>query len=319
MAQAYWIGVDLGGTKILAGLFDSRMKLVARVKKSTEAELGGPAVFQRIVDGVQELLTETKIDPADVRGMGLAVPGQIKPNSSFVIFAPNLDWHDFDLKPLMPKAWKWPIVVDNDVRMGTYGEWTAGAARGAKHVFGIFAGTGVGGGLILDGELFHGFNGHAGEIGHTIIHWRKVKQLEDVAGRKNMLMRAKELLDDAPRLVRKNWKDVDTSKLRSSHLAQFYEADDPIAVQIIEEAARALASAIASVVNLLSPEVIVIGGGVTMALGESFTERIWEIAQKMTLPKALNDVKYVTAALGDDAGIVGSASYAKSRFEGKTA
>jgi glucokinase len=217
----------------------------------------------------------------------------------------------------MPKSWKWPVIVDNDVRMGTFGEWMHGAAKGAKNVFGIFAGTGVGGGLILNGELFHGFNGHAGEIGHIIIHWNKGQELEEVAGRKNMFKRAKTLLDDAPKRVRKEWKDVEIPKMRSSQLASFYNADDPIAVQIVDEASRAIGSAIASVINLLSPEVIIIGGGVTTALGESFTERVWEFATKFALPKSTNDMKYLTAALGDDAGIVGSAAYAKSKFEGK--
>ncbi|QVL33050.1 ROK family protein [Telmatocola sphagniphila] len=317
MANSYWIGIDLGGTKILSGLFDSKLKLISKIKKHTDADQGGEAVLQRITESVQELITENKVDTAEIRGMGFAVPGQIQPNSSFVRYAPNLNWRDYDLKPLMPKAWKWPVIVDNDVRMGTYGEWTLGAAKGAKNVFGIFAGTGVGGGLILNGELYHGFNGHAGEIGHIVIHWRRGSELEDIAGRKNMMKRAKELLDDAPKKVRKPWKDIVLPTLKSSSLSEFYEADDPIAVQIVEDASRAIGCSIASVINFLSPEIIVIGGGVTHALGESFTERIWEFAQKYSLPKATNDVKFVTAALGDDSGIVGAAAYAKTRFEGK--
>jgi len=91
--------------------------------------------------------------------VGIGIPGQIELGTTRVKFAPNLNWRDVDLKPLMPAAWRWPLVVENDVRMGTYGEFAHGSARGARNVFGVFVGTGVGGGLILNGELFTGFTG----------------------------------------------------------------------------------------------------------------------------------------------------------------
>jgi glucokinase len=205
-------------------------------------------------------------------------------------------------------------VLENDVRMGTFGEFTHGSARGAKNVFGIFVGTGCGGGLILNGELFTGFNGHAGEIGHIVIHWRRGTTLEEIAGRKYQMKKAREILDDAPKRVRKEWKGVELEKVKSSQLAEYYQKDDPVAVQLIDDAARALGAAVASVVNLLSPEVVVIGGGVTQALGESFIERIWELAHRQTLPGAAENVRCLPAALGDDSGIVGCAAYAKSRI-----
>jgi glucokinase len=311
MTTPYWFGVDLGGTKILTGLFDSSLHLVAKAKQATDAEQGGQAVFQRIVQSVHALMKEHEIPAAQVGGICLAIPGQVVPSERLVKYAPNLAWRNFDLKPLIPTTWTWPLFVDNDVRMGTYGEWVMGAAKDAKHVFGIFAGTGVGGGLILNGELFHGFNGHAGEIGHIVVHWRKGTELEAVAGRKSMLARATEMLNDSPKRVRKEWKNVDIAGMKSSHLAEFYQRDDPIAVQLIDDAARAIGAAIASVINLLSPEVIVIGGGVAGALGDSFRERIWEIALRFALPHAADNVKCLAAALGDDSGIVGAAAYAK--------
>ena len=204
-------------------------------------------------------------------------------------------------------------MLENDVRMGTYGEFAHGAARGAKNVFGIFVGTGVGGGLILNGDLYTGFNGHAGEIGHTIIHWRRGTSLEEIAGRKYQMKRAKEILDDAPKRVRKEWKGVDLEKVKSSQLAEYYQKDDPVAVQLIDDAARALGASIAGVVNFLSPEVVVIGGGVAGALGDSFIERIWELALRHTLPGAADKVKCVPASLADDSGIIGCAAYVKAK------
>ena len=319
MADGYWIGVDLGGTKILAGLFDDSLKLLARAKQPTGAE-GGPAgVFARIGQAVDAVVREAKIDPAKVRGLGFGIPGQIAPGTTTVRYAPNLDWRDIDVKPLLPADWHWPVVLENDVRMGTYGEFAHGAAKGARHVFGIFVGTGVGGGLILNGELFTGFNGHAGEVGHVVVHFRQGTELESVAGRKYQMKRAKEILEDAPKRVRKEWKGVDLDRVKSSQLAEFYLKDDPVAVQIVDDAARALGAAVGSVVNLLSPEVVVVGGGVTGALGDAFVERIWDVAQKFFLPGAADGVRFVPAALADDSGIVGCAAYARARLASRQA
>jgi glucokinase len=269
------------------------------------------------VQSVDTLLSEQKIAPEAVGGICLAIPGQVMPAERIVKYAPNLNWRDFDMKPLIPASWTWPLFIDNDVRMGTYGEWAMGSAKGAKHVFGVFAGTGVGGGLILNGELFHGFNGHAGEIGHIIIHWRKGTELEAIAGRKSMMARATEMLNDAPKRVRKEWKGVDISSVKSSFLADFYQRGDPIAVQLVDDAARAIAAGLGTVINLLSPEVIVIGGGVAGALGDSFRERIWELTLRHTLPRAADHVRCLPAALGDDSGIVGAAAFAKHGAEKK--
>jgi glucokinase len=314
MNAPHWIGVDLGGTKILAGMFDANFKLKGRVKSPTKPEEGGQAVFGRVIEAVDGVFRESGVNPADVAGMGLALPGQIANGAPIVRYAPNLSWRDFDLTPLFPALWRWPIVVDNDVRMGTYGEWTHGAAKGAQHVVGIFVGTGVGGGLILNGELYTGFNGHAGEIGHIIVQWRQGTDLEAIAGRRSLMKRAEELLADSPKRVRKEWKGVDIATVRSKHLAEFYQADDPIAVQLIDDAARALGAAVGSAINLLSPEVVVIGGGVAGALGESFHERIWEIAQRYILPRAAEGVRCVAAALGDDSAIYGAAAFARAKI-----
>jgi glucokinase len=310
----HWLGVDLGGTKILTGLFDADLKLVARHKQATGSNDGGEAIVGRIVTSVDATLEQAKIDREQVGGICLAVPGQVVPKSAIVTYAPNLDWRDFDLSKHFPAEWKWPVLVENDVRMGTYGEWSMGAAKGAQHVLGVFAGTGVGGGFILNGELFHGFNGHAGEIGHIVVNWKKGYDLESIAGRRSMMARAKAILSDAPKRVRKEWKGIDPTSFKSSQIAEYYERDEPVIVQMIDEAARVIAAGVGSVINLISPEVIVIGGGVTQAIGQQFTDRIWEIAQRYALPKAADNVRCVTSILGDDAGITGAAAYAKRRF-----
>lgn len=313
----YWLGVDLGGTKILAGLFADDVKPLARAKEPTPFDEGPEEVVECVARAVDRVLAEAKVDPSEVRGLGFSVPGQVDYRTGLVGFAPNLDWRNVDLIALLPKSWPWKTVVENDVRAGTFGEWKYGAARGAQHVLGVFAGTGVGGGLILDGKLYHGFNLNAGEIGHLIVHWRRGTSLEDIAGRRNIMKRGAVLLADSPKRVRKEWKSVDLATVKSSLLADFYQKDDPIAVQLIDDAARAIAAGIGSCLNLLSPEVIVLGGGLAGALGESFAERVWELASRHALPGAAKGVRFVPASLGDDAGIVGAAAYARTFISGE--
>ncbi|MFO0807508.1 MAG: ROK family protein [Gemmataceae bacterium] len=314
MSNDLWIGIDLGGTKILAGLFDDSFTCLARAKEPTPTPAQGPtAVFAAVDRVVTKVLVDAKANRAQIRGMGFGIPGQIDPVNRRVKFAPNLEWHNVDLSALIPADWTWPVTVENDVRAGTYGEWKHGAAKGARHVLGVFAGTGVGGCLILDGKPFYGFNHNAGEIGHIIINWRKGTELEAIAGRRAMMKRAADRLSDSPKRVRKEWKGIDLAKVRSSQLSEFYDKDDPVAVDLIDDAARALGAGIGSVINLISPEVVVLGGGVAGALGESFLERVWEIATRYALPGAASGVRIVPAALQDDSGIVGAAAYARDQ------
>jgi glucokinase len=313
MSETYWVGIDLGGTKILSGVFDDQLKLLARQKTRVGTDHAPEAVFARIVENVNALLAEAKLEIGQVRAIGLGVPGQVDPRSERVRFAPNLNWRDLDLAQFLPPTWHCAIHPENDVKVGTYGEYVCGAAQGGRIVLGIFAGTGVGGGLILDGELFHGFNFNAGEIGHTIIDWHTGTSLERVAGRRWLVQRAFEQLQDAPKRIRRNWRNLDPHKVKSSQLAELYEKDDPLGVQLIDEAARALAAAVASAVNLISPQIIVIGGGMAGSLGPSFLERVWEVAQRYILPGAAEGVRCVAAALGDDAGITGAAALARKR------
>jgi glucokinase len=315
MAAQYWIGVDLGGTKILAGVFDSDCRIVARHKVPTDASQGSEVVLGHLRKAVDAVLDDAGLKPSQVAALGMGIPGQVDPAANLVRYAPNLDWHDLDLAKELERHWPWRCFFENDVKVGTYGEFTHGAAQGARHVLGVFVGTGVGGGLILNGELYHGFNFSAGEIGHTILHWRRGTELETLAGRRSMMDRAAELLADAPKKVRKRWKDINLAAVKSSQLAELYESDDPIAIQLIDDAERALGAALGSCINLLSPEVIVIGGGVAGALGEPFLERVWEIARRYALPRAADGVRCVPAALRDDSGIYGAAAYAQMKLK----
>ncbi|MFN4258891.1 MAG: ROK family protein [Gemmataceae bacterium] len=310
---AHWIGVDLGGTKVLAGLFDDDLKVLSRCKLPTEPEKGEDHIFGQIRSATEGVLSQSGVAADQVRGLGLGIPGQIDPIHHVVRYAPNLGWNDVPLRDRLQSHCPWPTFVQNDVQVGTYGEYVRGAAQGAKHVLGIFVGTGVGGGLVINGEIYHGFNYSAGEIGHTIIHWKKGQSLESIAGRRAMMQRAEKMLADSPKKERKHWKDVKPAKIKSSQMAKMYADQDPIIVELIDEAAEALGAAIGSCLNLLSPEIIVIGGGVAGALGQPFLDKIWEIALKYSLPRSSVGVKLVPAALADDSGIVGAAALVRAK------
>lgn len=316
MSASHWIGVDLGGTKVLAGVFDEQFQLLGRQKIPTGAEEGPAAVLGRVGEAVQGAIAKSGVERDSIRGLGLGVPGQVIHDRMMVRYAPNLNWNNQELQPLLPSDWSWPVVLENDVRVGTYGEYCRGAARGARHVLGIFVGTGIGGGLILDGKIYHGFHGNAGEIGHIIVHWRKGHTLEKVAGRKSLMKKAGDLLADAPKSMRKPWKSYDTTQMKSSQLAELVGNFDPIATQLMDDCARAVGATVGSMANLLSPEVIVLGGGVSEALGEDFRERIWEFAQRFALPGTLDGVRFELASLGDDAGIIGAAALARDTITG---
>lgn len=316
MAKKYWIGVDLGGTKILSGVFDKDFRVLARAKEPTRADEGPRAVFHQIHKSVEAAVDEAGVKPADVRGLGMGVPGQVDAAARRVRYAPNLGWTNLDLNRIIPRAWAWPCCFENDVKLGTYGEYTHGAARGARQVLGIFVGTGVGGGIVLDGKIYSGFRLCAGEIGHTIIHWRKGTELEAVAGRHSMLKRAADFLDQFPHAVRKVWKEMDVGSMKSSRLATLYDEGDPMAELLVNDAAQALGAAVGSAVNLLSPEVIVLGGGVAGALGAPFRKRVWEVARGYALPHAADGVRFVAAELEDDSGIYGAAAYARACSRG---
>lgn len=315
MAGDHWLGVDLGGTKILAGVFDDDFKVLARHKAPTEAAGGLEVVCNQLKKVVESALHQAGLRPDQICGLGMGIPGQIDPVANRVRYAPNLGWKNVDLAKELEDDWKWPCFFENDVKLGTYGEFTHGAAKGARHVLGVFVGTGVGGGLILNGDLYSGFNFNAGEIGHTVVHWRKGTNLEAIAGRLAITRRAADLLADATKKQRKAWKNIDPTAVKSSHLAELYQANDPIAVQLIDDGARALGAALGSALNLLSPEVIVIGGGLAGALGDSYLERIWELALRHALPHVADGVRCVPAALKDDSGIFGAAAFARANAQ----
>ena len=166
------IGVDMGGTKILSAVIDAEGNILGTAKVPTKAKKGASEVIDRIADSVRKAIDKSGVAAESIQAIGIGAPGPLDPATGVVIFAPNLGWRDVPLKAELEARVGFPTFVDNDVNVGTLGEHVFGAGRGVQNVVGIFVGTGIGGGIILQGELFHGASKTAGEIGENYCQGR---------------------------------------------------------------------------------------------------------------------------------------------------
>ena len=309
------VGVDVGGTKIQSVI--GRSENIVGQHRLETPQSGADDVAAAIVEAATKALAEADAEPTDVRALGLGVPGAIDTDAGTVSSSPNLPgFQDPDPVPLAEMVSSGlggvPVKLDNDVRVGILGEWKRGAGRGYRHLLGVWVGTGVGGGLVLDGELFQG-RGAAGEIGHTIVKpggrvcgCGRVGHLEAYAGRASMEAEAR-------RRVKKGHKtdlfDImkrkGRSRLSSGVWASALEHHDKMARDLIDDAVEALATGIASAQNLLALEAIVIGGGLGDRLGAPFVERIEQgMKPLLFVPDAAP--KMLATEFGDLSGAVGA-------------
>lgn len=306
------IGIDLGGTKIMGVLVDDDGRVIEKVKKSTP-KIGTPA---DVLDAVASVVV--KVDPErTASGVGVGVPGPVQPGTGVLPIARNLPgWdHDVDVAAgLRERTGVASVTVDNDVNAGIFAEVVCGAATGVDNVLGVFMGTGVGAGLVLDGSLRQGPRGLAGELGHTFVAFRDFEgdgvgrgELEDYAGRRMMERRARARhdADEATQLV----DLVGEGRMKSSTWEKALEADDHVARSIIADAADAMAAAIASAIALVDLELVVLGGGMAERLGEPFRADLEKRIERRAFAGAAASVR--AAALGDVGGALGAALLAR--------
>ena len=321
----YVIGMDLGGTKILAAVVDAEGRILAQAKRATRAVDGPDAVIKRMARTARKAVRSAGIEWSAVAGLGVGAPGPIDPQSGFVYNPPNLPgWDEIALAPRLSAALELPVFLENDVNLGTLGEHALGAGRDTGDMVGIFVGTGVGGGLILDGKLRSGFRHAAGEAGHMIVladgpvcgcgkrgclesvasrtAIERDIQLGIAAGRKSII----------PKLVKEK------GRLTSGVLARALRTGDPLVTEVMGRAQWYLGLLAASIVNLIDPEMIVFGGGVVEALGKEFLRPIRVTARQHYIQQSDADrVRIVAAKLGDHAGILGAAVLAQRRASGE--
>jgi len=312
-----FIGIDLGGTKIITALVDKTGRIISRDYRQTEAAKGLDAVVARMIDAASEVMNGGGVVSAQISAVGVAAPGPIDAKSGVVTTPPNLPgWTDVPLRQLIQDGLGLPTALENDANAAALAEHRFGAGQGTEHMIYVTASTGIGGGFILNGELYGGATGAAGEIGHMTIlpqgpHCGCGNRgcLEALASGTAIAREARERVKcGIPTLIADLAKG-DLKHISAKLVAQAAGQGDIEAQEILDEAMTYLGVGMANLVNLFNPELIVIGGGLTN-MGARIFDPVRSIIQRRAFRAAAQVVRVVPAQLGDDVGVLGAAAVA---------
>jgi glucokinase len=322
--EKYIVGVDLGGTNIVVGAMpEDGSRQLAVHQASTHAEEGADAVVARIArmvsDAIAEVSASEKAGKSDFLGVGVGAPGPLDRERGMVVVAPNLGWRDFPLRDSISKHVGLPVALDNDANCATIGEWWKGAAQGANNVVGITIGTGIGGGIIMNGMLYHGSSDVAGEIGHTTIdstgrycRCGNYGCLEAYASGPAIALRAREALERDEASSLRKMVDGRLEDLTAATIYEAANAGDALALEVVRDTARFLGTGIGNLLNILNPDVVVITGGVTQA-GEPLFEPLRAEVKRRAFRPAVDACRIVAGTLRSSAGMVGAVATFKQQ------
>lgn len=318
--KQYSLGIDVGGTKILAAVLDHEQNILGRAKKKTRVEDGTEAVLVRIVDVAEEALAAAGLSIDQMRTVGICVPGPAEPDTGVIIEAPNLGWRNLNIIQFLNETLKRPAYLSNDVTAGTWAEFSMGAGRGSRNCLGVFVGTGIGGGLILNGELYEGSSRQAGEIGHICLNPHgpvcgcgRHGCLEAYASRTAMTRNIRAAIDRGHESTIYNNMDPGERQIRSRQFKEAFTSGDKVVTDVVREAAYFLGIGLGSLANVLNPDCIVLGGGVVEAFGDAYVKQVNSSFKRFAFQSVYDKAKLVQAALGDDAGVVGAALLARKK------
>ncbi len=318
----YYIGVDLGGTNLKAAAFNRDFIKTAELRTPTEANLGSRHVLHKINDTIALLLCEHHLAEREIECIGIGVPGILDIENGISKFSPNFhDWEDVRVVKSVEERFRVPAFIDNDVRVNLYGEWYLGAGKGKKNVVLLTLGTGLGAGVVIDGRMLYGATSSVGEIGHMNMYreGRPCKCgsfgcLGRYVSALGMIRTVKEKLQDGQRSILCDWVQNDYDRITAQMISEAYDMGDAVAVHTLQETGELLGYGLVNVINLYNPEVIILGGGMAGA-GERLLSKAREVVDHHALRISNAACTIVTAALGDAAGMVGAAIYAKQRLE----
>jgi glucokinase len=312
------IGVDIGGTKVAAGMVDASGKILTQLRKPMPSNDGPEAGLKAVTSAIDSLLgAETASSQVQVRAIGICAPGPLDPKSGVVLNPPNLPcWRDFPLAARVAAIYNVPVKVDNDANAAALAETIWGAARGYRYVFYATVGTGIGTGIVLDGRIYHGHTGAAGEGGHVTIDYHgplcpcgKRGCIEVLAAGPAIALRARARVAAEPgrattllRLAQGKAESV-TSEM----VGKAYAAGDELAREILQETAELLTVWLGNIVDLFDPDVLVVGGGVAAMLNPFFAEIKRQLPSWCVNPRA-SEIPLLLAHYGADAGIAGGAA-----------
>ncbi len=318
----FWVGFDLGGTKMLALVLDANYHVLGTARKSTNGSEGQSKGKGKVVKAVQEAMQAAGVDPKGLRGIGIGCPGLVNPEKGVLINAPNLGWSNVGLRQLLASAFKTPVAVINDVDAGTYGEYVMGAGKGARSVLGVFPGTGLGAGFVFNGELVQGKTVSAMELGMVYLpgtHLGSAEHgaviLEDLTSRLSLaaLGGVACYRGQADALNKKTAGNL--REIKSKALANSLRGGDEGTMILFRNSVRYLGLGVAMVVNLMAPDRIVLGGGLVEELPSLYVNLLKEEVARYALPPLAKPVRYVVAKLGGNAVAMGAAAWLRHSTE----
>lgn len=311
----YYAGIDVGGTKVYAVVIDEDGRVLGRAKIKIGEEKEFEQVLQKILACYQDACKKANVDEAQIPAIGLAVPSSIDRVHRVIKHAPNLGWINLKFSDRFNEVFGKPFFIDNDVNMGTFGEYHLGVAKGYTSVYGMFVGTGLGGGYIFEGQIVRGVTYTAGEIGHTIIKMGGPRCncgnrgcLEAIAPKVGMIKYMKKQVDKRGKTtvldeIAPNWRNT----LGSSALRKAFNQRDEVVYKALKRSAEAIGVAAGNVISTAGIDAIVLGGGVIEELSDFFLPAIKKSMLKHTFAEAAKDVALLEAKLGDDAVALGAA------------
>ncbi len=307
-----YIGIDLGGTNIAAGIVDENGTLVAKKSVPTGAERTAEAVIKDMAQVAMDVVKENGYTMDDVVSIGIGSPGSVDKEKGELIYANNLPFSHTPMRAEMQKYIQKPIYIDNDANCAAWGEAVAGGAKGVQDFVAITLGTGVGGGIVINGKLYSGFNFTGGELGHMVIH---TDGEPCSCGRKGCW----EAYASATALIRQTKQAAEENK--DSKLWDFYKKDgkfsgrtaflaaregDKAAQTVVDNYIKYVGCGLANIINIFQPEVVAVGGGVANE-GDALLNPVREYVKKETYAKDIKQCRIERAFLGNDAGIIGAA------------
>ena len=310
-----YAGIDIGGTKMMCAVFEKNT-IIGRYKQNTNVSEGRDAMVKRLEKTVEKALEDAEVPPKELLGIGVGCPGPLDKSTGTIVDAANLGFDELPVKETLVKAFSVPVVVENDVSVGTYGEFKEGAAQGYRHVLGVFPGTGLGGGIIIDGRLYTGASGNAGEIGHMIMQLDgplcgcgQYGCYEALASKTALAKDAVTMtfVGKAPDTFQAAGTDFSNFKSKIFKKGFLKDGDETVA-RIVRRGARFLGIGMGNLVNIFNPERIVLGGGLVEKLGKPYIEIAEAAMRETAMPTLLEDVTVAEALLGDDAIVIGAAA-----------
>ncbi|MFC1861860.1 ROK family protein [Chloroflexota bacterium] len=320
------LGIDLGGTKILTAVVNDKGELLSRDHSITPAREGQQAVVKSILESVGRALDQAHIAAADLAAIGLGAPGLSNPETGILFTSPNLPgWKDVHLRDIIEKELGRKVFLINDANAAAVGELYFGAGRGALNFIYITVSTGIGGGIIIDGKIYTGSVGTAGELGHMVIDdegpqcncgnrgcW------EALASGTALAREARHGIKEVATTSILKYADGNIEKVNAEAIHEAAQAGDSLATELITETAYYLGVGLSNLINIFNPEVIIIGGGLSN-IGDMLLKPAFEEAGRRAFRQSYQAVRFTRAELGRNSGVLGAAAYALDKINEESA